>query len=175
MTTVPPHISRSSTLALCGLVLATGCPAPRGETLEPMSDVRAYETYIHPIFEGSCATLDCHGDEGRPLRLYSETGLRIRDDLRTPPGVPTMPIVEEELAANVASIDAVDADQPNVDMRFLLLKPLSNTAGGLHHYGGRIWSGPDDVAYQCVRGWLLNTIFVDACAAAAARDALPPP
>lgn len=162
--------------AFCVLVSSAACvPEAQGEVGLAMSDVALYGAYVHPLFEGSCASLDCHGDPGRPLRLYAETGLRIRDDLRTPPGAALTAITEEELAANVSSIAAVDADAYDVDERFVLLKPLSDIGGGIHHFGGRIWAGPNDVAYRCVRSWLVNAIDDAACVEAAARDALPPP
>ncbi|MGE0787525.1 MAG: hypothetical protein AB7S26_17760 [Sandaracinaceae bacterium] len=165
-----------SRIAVVGgaLALLVGCPAPQGASLQPLPDAR-YATYIHPLFEGSCATLDCHGDEGRPLRLYSETGLRITDDLRTAPGEPTIPVTAEELVDNVHAIAIVDVDHPIVEERFLLLKPLSNVGGGVHHYGGRIWTGVDDPAYRCVRSWLEGAIDAPACDEAVARDGLPPP
>lgn len=160
-----------------GVIAASaGCaPADQGESYLEMSDVGAYTEYVHPLLEGTCATLDCHGSRGRPLRLYSTTGLRIRDDLRTPAGVPEIPATDEELAANVRSIDAVDQDEVDVDARFVLSKPISDTGGGIHHHGGQIWYGRDDVAYRCVRAWLTGSIDVDACAEAKVRDALPPP
>ena len=165
---------RSAAIALAALFLATGCPTPQGESGVLELDVGQYEAYVHPVFEGSCATLDCHGDEGRPLRLYSETGLRIRDDLRAPVGRPTIPITPEELAGNVQAIRAVDVERPIPETRFLVLKPLSNVEDGIHHYGGRIWTGTDDPAYRCVLSWLYHALDTDACAAAAARDGLPP-
>lgn len=160
---------------LCALAAGPGCaPLPQGEVGYAVPDLELYKAYVHPLFEGSCATLDCHGDPGRPLRLYSATGLRIRGDLRAAPGMTMTELTDEELADNVQSIAAIDVDEPDVDARFLLLKPLSNTGGGIHHYGGQIWSGTDDVAYRCVHGWLLGTVDVDACAAARVRDGLPP-
>jgi hypothetical protein len=163
-----------SGLALLLAVIA-GCAPTQGEIGLPIDDIALYTSHVHPLLEGSCATLDCHGAPGRPLRLYSETGLRIADSLRTAPGLPLTPLTEEEFIANVQSIAAVDATETDVDARVVLLKPLSNTGGGIHHFGGQIWSGPEDVAYRCVRSWMLNAIDDAACGAAAARDSLPPP
>lgn len=170
--------SRTTLLATMLLLWASpGCtPIDQYETAVESSDVATYTEYVHPLLEGTCATLDCHGSEGRPLRLYSATGLRIRADLRTPPGAPLIDATDEELAANVLSIDAVDDGEPDVDRHFVLEKPLSSTGGGLHHYGGQIWTGRDDPAYRCVRSWLAGgAIDTAACATAAARDGLPPP
>ncbi len=167
-------LARLAQLLVPVLVAGVGCAPTQGEIGLPIDDVALYASHVHPLFEGSCATLDCHGAAGRPLRLYSETGLRVADALRTAPGLPLTPLTEEELIANVQSIAAVDATETSVDARVVLLKPLSNTGGGIHHFGGQIWSGTDDVAYRCVRSWMMHAIDDVACAAAAARDSLPP-
>lgn len=150
------------------LVSCIGCAPAQSAVENDSGDVANYEQYVHPLLEGSCATLDCHGNPGRPLRLYAETGLRIADDLRGPGQDPTMPITDDELAANVASIVGIGRDM-------VLFKPLSNTGGGIHHKGGQVWSGTDDDAYRCVRSWFKDSIKTEACANAAAEYALPPP
>jgi hypothetical protein len=178
---------RPLTVALCMTALATtlggatpGCAPPeQSESTLPVREIATYAEHVHPLLEASCATLDCHGQNGRPLRLYSETGLRLRDDLRGQPQDPTMPVTGEELLANVLSIAAVDGDvdvtSANVDSTMMLRKPLSSAGSGVHHEGRQLWSSRSDVAYVCVRSWLLGTVDADTCAEAKARDALPPP
>ena len=134
------------------LVLA-GCQDTAGTTALAPGDANVYATSVHPILEARCATLDCHGDAGRPLRLYAATGLRASDALRD------LPITLAELAANRASIAALAADE-------VIDKPR---AGGLAHEGGDLWA--DDAAHQlrCVRAWLAGEDAAADCAAALAE------
>jgi hypothetical protein len=128
----------------------------------------SYAGSVHAILEARCATLDCHGDPGRPLRLYAETGLRDADALRG------QPITMDELAANVRAIAAVDPGAP-ADTSIVMGKPL----GRYHHVGGVVWPAPDAAQPTCVRGWLAgisgDPAVAAACQQAAGEVALPPP
>lgn len=158
------------------LALALSCVDDPTELDTPAAHVTpelvaTYATEVHPILEGSCAMLDCHGMPGRPLRLYAETGLRARDDLRD------TPITGAELEANVMSLLAVDPGAA-IGETILLRKPLAARAGGYHHLGEDIWPSRDDPAYRCLAAWLAGTTSdpaaAAACAEARARDAVPP-
>ncbi|MCC6995396.1 MAG: hypothetical protein IT370_12365 [Deltaproteobacteria bacterium] len=163
--------ARPRTLALA-LVLATlalpGCTGDEpGEVLAPAGDVASYARDLHPLLEASCATLDCHGDRGRALRLYSEIGLRA-EGLSRDAG-----LSDPELAANVASLLAVDPGAAPA-RHLALLKPLSKAEGGVAHVGPKLWLNRDDPGYLCLLGWLSGTPAPSACAQALARVALPP-
>ena len=62
------------------LVLATavvGCeeiPVPIAVSCPSEAD---YVDYVSPVLEKRCGTLDCHGQLGRPLKFYSQNGLRL--------------------------------------------------------------------------------------------------
>lgn len=158
-----PTIVAAAALAACGY-------ADQGtEPLEPL-DEAVYVRDVHPIFEARCATLDCHGDPGRPLRLYAETGLRLRDELRD------TPITDEELALDVEAARGVD---PGVapGRSLILRKPLAAAAGGIEHEGGDLWTTRDEPQAACVLAWLEgreDDASRAACAAAAQEVALPP-
>lgn len=151
------------------LLLPLAACAPDGGTVEvePL-DLATYDA-VHPILEARCATLDCHGDPGRPLRLHAETGLRAA-------GVPRdEPLTDAEREQNVRSLAAVDPGAP-VDDSLVLTKPL---AGGEHHIGGDLFPTRDGAQFRCLRGWLSGDAHDDAvaaaCADAAAEVELPPP
>jgi hypothetical protein len=148
-------------LAACTGTDPGAVPVPRALSLP------AYMHDVHAIFEGRCATLDCHGNALRPLRMYAETGLRATDALRG------RPITADELASNVAAAEAVDGADV-VDDSVILLKPL----GRMKHTGGTVWATPDDPQAVCVRGWLAGTTadadVEAACEDAAMQVALPP-
>lgn len=158
-------------LCLCG----SGCIAAGGEDTEPFLDREAYAAYVHPVVEPSCATLDCHGAPGRPLRLYAETGLRASDALR----LDDAPISDDEIDANVLSFAAVDLDEPRLEHRLSLTKPLAEPAGGVEHVGGDVWLSTTDPSYRCVAGWLDGRAgeveWETACADAIAEVGLLPP
>lgn len=155
--------------AALGALSACDGPAVGSATTRAL-DVVDYGAHVHGVLEPSCATLDCHGDPGRPLRLYGETGLRLTDALRGEP------VTDEELALDVAALAGLDAATP-AERSLVLLKPLAERAGGLHHVGRDVWLSRDEDAYRCVAAWLAGTLD-DAgratCDRAAAAVALPP-
>ena len=151
------------------VIAAVGCGIdPEPELSYESGDPAVYAAELHPMIEARCATLDCHGDPGRPLRLYAETGLRARDELRD------APMTDQELAANTDALFGVDPFAPGVDESLLLLEPLAVDAGGVHHEGGDVWKSRDDPGYLCVRSFLAGIVDRRACAEARERDALPP-
>jgi hypothetical protein len=89
------------------LAVALALPACAGPS-EPAQRIKAgdaelYASYVQPYVEAGCATLDCHGDPGRPLRLYSELGLRKAAELRPRPlsdDVDPLAITDAELDDN---------------------------------------------------------------------------
>jgi len=137
------------------LVLALGACAvdPQEELPLPELDLDGYadvQSFVGP----GCASLDCHGDPGRPLRLYALYGLRASRDLRG------LPITMEELDRNLAAFSAQPPDR-------LLGKPLALDAGGMKHVGGDRWASPDSPEYLCMQAWLEGGSDPEACAAAA--------
>lgn len=157
--------------ALPFLLLACG-PSP-GAIPAVEVDVEAFAAEVQGYVAPRCATLDCHGDEGRPLRLYGEVGLRQFAD-----GVVDRdaPLTTAELEENALSAANVDPGAPTVDAHLLLLKPLAESAGGAQHEGEEIWADRDDPGYLCLRAWLAGEVATasDSCAAARALVALPP-
>ena len=129
-----------------------GCgPAP-GEAPVPELDATFYVEHVHPLVRYSCASLDCHGVEGRPLRIYAEDGLRLRIDLRTEPE--DQPLDPEEATWNVAAFAGLDPDPTDLDHSLILLKPLARDAGGVAHEGDDLWPSIEDPAYRCLHAWL---------------------
>ena len=107
-----------------------------------------FALYVQPVLEAGCASLDCHGNSGRPLRLYGLFGLRLDVALRGEAAS------ADELAANMRSIAGLDPGAAQVEDHLLLLKPLERDAGGLHHIGGDLWASQSAAAYRCLHSWL---------------------
>ena len=125
-----------------------------------------FATYVQPVLATSCASLDCHGMAGRPLRLYAKHGLRMDAALRG------QEASEAELSANIASIAALDPDASSLEDNLLLLKPLAVKAGGMHHVGGDLWANQADPAYRCLHAWL-RAGASDAIGQAVCKEAAP--
>ncbi len=152
------------------LLVAGACGGVDGGGNQPLVELDGdgYARDVHPILEARCATLDCHGVDDRPLRLYAETGLRLRDDLRDEPATP------DELAADLRAIQAIDPGAEPADS-LLIRKPLAGSAGGVFHEGGDLWTSRDDPQLLCVLAWLSADSDPAACAIAADQVELPPP
>ncbi len=162
-------------LLLSLVPLAGACAMPvQSESVVGSGDVTAYETELHPILETSCATLDCHGKPGRPLRLYAETGLRAPDNTDR-----KAPLTDAEYQANVEALLGVDPGASDLDHSIVLEKPLATGAGGAYHLGRDQLSSRTDPAYVCLRAFLAGSIdqpdALSACAEARSQHALPPP
>ena len=115
-----------------------------------------FSTYVQPVLEVGCASLDCHGNAGRPLRLYGRNGLRLEVELRGEDAS------DEEMLRNIEAIDGLDPAASQVEDRLLLLKPLAVGAGGLHHIGGDLWPDQSDPVYRCFHAWLRAGVADDA-------------
>jgi hypothetical protein len=160
--------------ALVGLA---SCTVPvASEIAAPPVDDAAVDTYareLHPLLEASCATLDCHGADRRPLQLFSETGRRLRGDLRGEP------LTREEWLANVRALRTLDVGESDPDHQMLLLKPLAVSAGGAAHVGGDVWPDRAAPGYVCLRAFVVGDSDSDparaACATAREAVKLPDP
>lgn len=166
-----PRQGALTLVALAGLALAAGCQDVGGTVALGVRDEAVYTREVHVVLEARCATLDCHGDSRRPLRLYAETGLRLRDELRG------QPLTAEELGDNLRAIEAVDPGAAAED-HLLVRKPLAVAAGGQHHVGGELWATRTAAAPTCLVAFLAghdDAALAEACAAARAEVSLPPP
>ncbi len=159
--------------AAAAFALLCACASREGTPIDlTPGDPVAFEQHVQPYLERACATLDCHGAPGRPLRLYSELGLRSDDALRSVPiaeRTDPSPLTGEELEANSYALVAVglSADAPNAQLP--LRKPLAKRAGGIHHVGGVHWESREAPGYLCLRQFLLADTDADlgtACARA---------
>ena len=140
------------------LLLATtallGCPPSQGIETWSEADTDVYANHVHAYVTVACGALNCHGNPGRPLRIYSELGLRIDPALRTTPtdeAHPATPITDEELQDNVIAFSTVSPLESGLQ-HFALQKPL---AGGVDHVGGKLFADTNAPGYLCLRAWLV--------------------
>ncbi len=130
----------------------------------------APSTYL----ERHCGTLDCHGQPGRPLRVYTQFGMRLSPD-DVPGGRPR---TDDELAANYVSVIGLEPEIMGLvatehgaepERLMLIRKPL----GTERHKGGKIFSDQSDPGYLCLTSWLRGAVDSPACASAAISPLAP--
>ena len=106
-----------------------------------------------------CGTLDCHGQIGRPFRLFSQNGIRLVDDAGNVSGGIGEGTTEAEIFADYTSAIGVQPELTSkvfagyLDPHSLLLlrKPL----GLERHKGGQVMS-PGDNGDLCLSSWLTD-------------------
>lgn len=171
------------TPALVASLLVVACSATPGSPGSVGLVGPAYDQFVgggangpgvHVFLENQCGTLDCHGQTGRPLRLYSVDGLRAPNDagLLTGVGAETSAELYSNYLATISiqpeEMDRVVSGQDPPTALLLVTKPM----GLERHKGGtRILIG--DPMYRCLTSWLLApsgqaTFDADACTQAAA-------
>jgi hypothetical protein len=145
---------------------------------------------VSAVFERNCGSLDCHGSDSRPLRIYSQYGLRKPlnlttiyepaeggadagapigdddDDTDAGPNLPGKePTTPEEVLANYQSIISLEprvmqAVVKGADPEKLLI--MKKPLQIEKHKGGpALHKGGD--ADTCIRGWLKNKVDKAAC------------
>jgi len=128
-----------------------------------------FKTAVSPFMEKRCGALDCHGQVGRPLRLYSQFGLRKKNG---PNGTrDTSPTTDAELTDNYFAVMGIEPEDISDSLLsrgayndFLLLKkPLSLEGGGVRHKGGPVLRG-DDTGFDCLRSWISGKVNAANCA-----------
>jgi hypothetical protein len=112
---------------------------------------------VSALLEHRCGTLDCHGQMGRPMRIFGMYGLRlIAQDAANTPGV--QPTTQTEYVANYQSVIGLQPElmtevvQQNAPPTVLML--LRKPMGLERHKGGQVINQGDD-AYTCLTSWLV--------------------
>jgi hypothetical protein len=139
-------------------LITSGCassPDQERVTVSSLDEPR-YTTTVHPVFERSCGSTDCHGQEPRGLRVYGASGgLRLAGA--------TGPTTPAEIRATYVSIIGLEPERLNwfvgsqprtTDDAYKLLilsKPLA-----LERHRGGISLRKGEPAEQCILGWLMN-------------------
>jgi hypothetical protein len=158
-----PRVQRAGALAIAAglatLAIAQGCID--GLTAAPTVSCPPFEDFkaVSPLLEQRCGTLDCHGNTARPLRLYSQYGLRYNpdDDPAIYSGNLGAPTTDEEIERNYYSVCGLEPEKmkavtdglETADTLTLVRKPRLTEK----HKGGRIWNEgkPED---RCMVNWI---------------------
>jgi hypothetical protein len=184
-------LDRSAFLAITAALAAAtimSCSIPTEEgTVGPLPDQKSFtEGNVSLFLERRCGGLDCHGQLGRPLRIYSEYGLRLEP--RSDGSRNTDATTTKEREANYYAVIALEPEElskcyvggkdlddgagcPVEDYSTLQLlkKPLSLEGGGIRHKGGPIVSPTfNDPGWQCLYQWASGHGYPDLCQKASA-------
>lgn len=157
-----------------GVAASGGCSSVDADHVSQLAfpDRDAFKTHVSPFLERTCGALDCHGQSARPLRLYSQLGLRL--EARDGGARDTSPTNDRELTANYFAVvglepedvsDAVVSQGAHRDF-LLLKKPLGIEGGGVRHKGGPVLR-LTDAGYECLASWLAGRVNVASCTAGA--------
>lgn len=154
-------------LTCIGLVLLPGCGASLDDqTREHAGTLAAPSPEDFPgvadALQPSCATLDCHGQVGRNLRIYGAGGLRL-SPTDGPGGEPTTDLEYS------ASYDSLVSLEPEALSKLITQQTYPNqltlvrkTRGIEHHKGGqRALIG--DALDRCIVLWLLGHFDPEPC------------
>jgi hypothetical protein len=139
----------------------------------PYDQFKGTTTQVGPsvFLQKRCGTLDCHGQPGRPLRIYGQFGLRFPDDADNVPG--GSGTTETEYLADFQAVIGLEPEQ----MSRVVADPTNNPPNTLtlvrkmrmeeRHKGGQLVV-PGDDGDTCVTSWLAGTTNYQACGTAAA-------
>jgi hypothetical protein len=130
---------------------------PNTVACPPIEDFRPVST----LLEQRCGTLDCHGSEARPLRIYGQYGLRFVGPDDDPDvlyagnlSAPTTPL---EIERNYFSVCGIEPEKMSMvtegtegpETLTMVRKPRLAEK----HKGGRIWD-KGKVEDRCLVGWI---------------------
>ena len=154
---------------------ATSCATEAQTTVSALPDSASFITNDVSLFmERRCGSLDCHGQTGRPMRLYSVWGLRL--DEGTNGARDTNATTDKERMQNYSAVVGLEPERlqeifntpagvaPNFDDYQLLLKPLDIVGGVVRHKGGPVLrQTTSDDGWVCLSGWVTNNVDKIAC------------
>ena len=160
------------TLSVAVLALACGCSTPDPARTTPIPAPLAPEVFrpVAAALGASCASLDCHGQTGRNLRLYDAFGLRLSSaDVPGKGATTDAEILADErslLGLEPDVIAAVIHDKGADPMRLSIVR---KARGAEVHKGSVVWpaGSPGD---GCLLSWLASSIDTAACGCVIAVD-----
>lgn len=144
---------------LSGTTSCASSPDRSRATFLLLPDFAVYRDSVDPYLQRRCGTLDCHGQPGRPYRLYGFSGFRdYAEDAGSGLVSGQQPTTAGEIVANYQATIGLEPEEmsrviarqgQDPDTLIFLRKPLRKE----RHKGGQVMSEQDD-GYRCVTAWL---------------------
>jgi hypothetical protein len=143
----------------------SGCNTPTFADFMPAGDDNNKIVGVGDFMIQRCGSLDCHGQVGRPLRLYGKDALRLAD--AGTGGTAPSTLNNTTPQEYQADFDTIVALQPEDMARvmtgiqdpntlLLLLKPTNSL---VHKGGPVIFASPPDYGFLCLVDWLTYDKF----------------
>ncbi len=165
------------TVAVLVAILLVSCVKQTELEYEFPDEKGFVDNSVSLFMERRCGSMDCHGQVGRPLRIYSQRGLRL--DAK---GGRNGETTAEERKANYISVIGLEPEELTIARRskgnyvdfMLFKKPLGEEGLGVKHKGGPVLApSKTDPGWECLRSWVFDTADKAECEKAA--SALDPP
>lgn len=144
---------------LSGATSCAASPDRSRATYLLLPDFPTYRDNVDPYLQRRCGTLDCHGQPGRPYRLYGFSGIR---DYAEEGGSPLVsgqqPTTPGEIVANFQATIGLEPEEmsrvvarqgQDPETLIFLRKPMKTE----RHKGGELIKRDDD-GYRCITAWL---------------------
>lgn len=159
-------MTRAFALGVALTFAGAGCSSVDQQQVSIAVPDRAQFPQVADAISAKCATLDCHGQVGRNLRMYWQRGLRLDPAAFPGEGETTADEYEQTFRSLVAleplKMDAVVKGSLRPDGLTLVRKARGTEA---HKGGATLVVGSD--ADRCLTSWLTGAIDSAACKAAA--------
>jgi len=167
-------------LAVCGSCAAVPDPDQPAPAAPPDRG-QFVDGGVNDFMEKRCGSLDCHGQIGRPLRLYSATGLRKTKPLEKFLDRPEGGTTPDEKSDNYLAVVYLEPEAIGLSHAtdgayrdFLLLKkpvglplgPDGYDGDGVRHKGGPVLRETGDPGYNCLVSWIRGAVATPDCVAA---------
>jgi hypothetical protein len=132
----------------------------------PSVDEHYFRCRVQPVLAKSCAFMDCHGNDERPLQVYAEQRFRVNPSWLDYED----PLTSEELSANLQTVRGFVGTDLG-PKALLSEKPLDARSGGLFHRGRDLYGTDDVFLSRDEEGYQTLRAFVDGATEAA--DCVP--
>ena len=146
--------------AMSAFTTLVGCEESSGTVPTVCPDAQLFEEAVSPYLERRCGSLDCHGQDTRPMRVVGQYGLRREVEVGEGGGNVSggRKTTEAEFAANLQAVCALEPERmaeaiakygASVDRLRLVGKPRNT----IRHKGGRVVE-EGDPGDRCIVGWI---------------------
>jgi hypothetical protein len=162
----------SALVKACTVLVACGFGCADSAAIEHCDLTAAGESFaaLSGMLGARCGSSDCHGQLGRPLRIYSGRSLRLDpEDLSGHGGTRSA-----EHEANLRSVIGLEPELTCQVLRERGRDPerlsfLRKATGAEAHKGGAPLQMQDD-ALDCLLGWFAGDLDADSCARASEQE-----
>jgi hypothetical protein len=155
-------------IACAALAVALACSSPSPDTtVQEVTPSAASFAPLGLVLIQACGTLDCHGQIGRNLRLYGNTGLRLSAS-----AVPTSLTLTtaDEISQDFGSVVGLEPEIMSLVVAGNGADPERLTfyrkPRGLESHKGGTVIQPGDARDVCITSWLAGQIDEAQCTAA---------